>query len=589
MKNKFSIIISLLFFISLASCHQFVDSEFGAFDIQDNRNNDGGEVDNPDQDTFIEVFLLGSKMVFVGDEALINVTLPSGTDVSNLAPDIVVPEGSTVTPASGEPQDFTNPVIYTVTLSNGASKSYTVRINVAKATTNELLSFAVGEHQGVFEDNDIYLVLPYGSSLLQLEPVFSHNGASVFPELGTKLDFTEPVEYTVTAENGSTRVYAVFMSVALSDEKDILSFSILDTEAEIAGENLLLTVPYGTSLVGLSPTIVINGEQVSPASGIVQDFTDSDILPIVYTVRAADGSTREYFVTVTVIEGFFMGDQEAFTLSGVDFNMVYVEGGIPFPTGTNDAGSNIVNDDYFIGETHVTCGLVDAVKDEISNQSLPYVFTDTYRCGSHVGGSVNQPVTMMNFYDAIVFTNALSAILDLEPVYRVGGSGAIITNSNQTDAIDALTDSSIHQDYNGFRLPTRWEHEFAARYRGDDPTNTVSGYTSPYFTKGNSASGATDAYTNALATQEVAWYDVNSDGASKEVKQKPPNTLGLYDMSGNAWQWQFDLGGSGRVIRGGRWVNRAYYMQIGGVSDRDGYSPGLASVSFGFRLARTAL
>jgi hypothetical protein len=333
MRNKFSIIISLLFFISLASCNQFVDSEFGAFDIQDNRNNDG-ETDNPDQDTFIEVFLLGSKMVFVGDEALINVTLPSGTDVSNLAPDIVVPEGATVIPASGEPQDFTNPVIYTVTLSNGASKSYTVKINVAKATTNELLSFAVGEHQGVFEGDEIYLVLPYGSSLLELEPVFSHNGASVSPELGTKLDFVEPVNYTVTAENGATRVYAVFMSVALSDEKDILSFSILDTEAEITGENLLLTVPYRTSLLSLSPTIVINGEQISPASGEPQDFTDSVSSPIIYTVTAADGTTREYFVRV--IEA--PSDEKeisSFEIEGISATIDGTEISLTVPYGTN--------------------------------------------------------------------------------------------------------------------------------------------------------------------------------------------------------------------------------------------------------------
>jgi hypothetical protein len=124
------------------------------------------------------------------------------------------------------------------------------------------------------------------------------------------------------------------MSVALSDEKDILSFSILDTEAEIAGENLLLTVPYGTSLVGLSPTIVINGEQISPASGVAQDFTDSIISPIIYTVTAADESTREYFVTVIEAPS---NEKEisSFEIEGISGTIEGTEISLTVPYGTN--------------------------------------------------------------------------------------------------------------------------------------------------------------------------------------------------------------------------------------------------------------
>ena len=57
-------------------------------------------------------------------------TMPEGTDVTNLVPTIVVSEGATVSPASGEAQDFTDPVIYTVTALNGTTAAYTVKVFV---------------------------------------------------------------------------------------------------------------------------------------------------------------------------------------------------------------------------------------------------------------------------------------------------------------------------------------------------------------------------------------------------------------------------------------------------------------------------
>lgn len=57
-------------------------------------------------------------------------TMPEGTDVTSLVPTIVVSEGATVSPASGEAQDFTNPVIYTVTALNGTTATYTAKVFV---------------------------------------------------------------------------------------------------------------------------------------------------------------------------------------------------------------------------------------------------------------------------------------------------------------------------------------------------------------------------------------------------------------------------------------------------------------------------
>jgi formylglycine-generating enzyme required for sulfatase activity len=209
-----------------------------------------------------------------------------------------------------------------------------------------------------------------------------------------------------------------------------------------------------------------------------------------------------------------------------------------------------------------------------------------------------QPVTTISWRDAIVWCNAYSQMTSLTPVYC---SNAAFTTPIKTSidttysssidpTVGGVDDPYVNWSANGYRLPTEGEYQYAASYING--TNWT-----PY----NYASGATAAYTNEAATDLVGWDGVNSGSTTHAVGGLTANALGIYDMSGNVWEWCFDwygtypttastdyrgpASGSGRVIRGGGCSSAASYLQVGSRSIL--CSPYGAVNPGGFRFART--
>ena len=256
-------------------------------------------------------------------DTTINLYVPydTGFFVDDLVPSIVH-TGESVDPADGAAQDFTDPVVYRVTAADDTWKDYIVTVTVAPSYAKDITSFdfLLGENSdkgftgnviGSVGATTINLQVPYGAGpyVGSLVPNIVHTGESVLPADGAAQDFTNPVTYTVTAEDLTTKEYTVTVTVLPNDAKDITSFDFL--LGENSGKGLTgnvvgsvddtminLQVPYDTGpYVGsLVPNIVHTGQSVSPADGAAQDFTN----PVTYTVTAEDLTTKEYTVTVTV-------------------------------------------------------------------------------------------------------------------------------------------------------------------------------------------------------------------------------------------------------------------------------------------------
>jgi hypothetical protein len=144
----------------------------------------------------------------------INLSLPYGTDLTQISPDIITSKNASILPASGIAQNFQSPKTYSVTAENGDIKEYNVTIT-APNDESKILSLVINNSENIkgFIDEkskSILLEVPNQLKLstLKINLTVSENAKSE-PSSGSVVDLSNPLIYKITAENGTSSEYRV--------------------------------------------------------------------------------------------------------------------------------------------------------------------------------------------------------------------------------------------------------------------------------------------------------------------------------------------------------------------------------------------
>ncbi|MFO7670711.1 MAG: hypothetical protein R6W31_13710 [Bacteroidales bacterium] len=230
-------------------------------------------------------------------------------------------DGETFIYTYPEPGTFTATIVATSYGNNGTevyedADSLVIHITDGRA---ELIEFGFRSPKvvGVISGHDIETIVPFGTDLTTLKATFKTSSKFAVVTVGgveqlsgkTANDFTNPVEFIVTAQNGNTTSYLASAYSIPDTAKQLISFAIKGVPGIFDGNTIRVTLPAGNSnLSGLraefetsssGAVVTVNG--VAQTSGTTKnDFTNE----VVYTVTAEDGSFNEYTVIVEEEIGF---------------------------------------------------------------------------------------------------------------------------------------------------------------------------------------------------------------------------------------------------------------------------------------------